>query len=285
MAFRVNSNSGRIPLSDLHNPLLDPTLPAGLPPENPPLARVPAENPLWGIVEIVGIVVVGFAALFFLLIVVIALAHRFLYPQESFMQVPQDHPILLIATQTLDYLVVVLFMAFLVRRTSSQSFAGGIRWNWPANPWAYLMGGVCLSLSLVFVEHFLPIPKDLPMDRFFRTPLEAWGVAVFGLFFAPLIEELFFRGFLYPVLARRLGMVASIVITALGFGLVHASQLGHAWGPVLIIFLVGVALTTVRAVTKSVAAGWLMHFAYNGTIFSMMFIATSGFRHMERLTQ
>ncbi len=277
-------------MSDLQNPPLAPPTPEeNLPPEIQPLASPPiprpGEDPPWSWLEIVGILAVGMVAVFFGVIVVIAVAHRYLYPLDPLTEVAQQHPILLVAAQALAYLGVIGFMVFLVKRTSAQSFGQGIRWNWPENPWPYLLGGVGLSLGLQLLGHFLPIPKDLPIDRFFRTPFEAWGLALFGTFCAPLVEELFFRGFLYPVLARWFGVVASIVITAMGFGLVHAGQLGRAWGPVLIIFLVGVALTTVRAKTKSVAAGWLVHFAYNATIFGLMFIATGGFRHMERLTQ
>jgi hypothetical protein len=54
---------------------------------------------------------------------------------------------------------------------------------------------------------------------------------------------------------------------------------------VLIIFLVGIILTTVRAFKKSVAATVLMHMAYNGTIFISAYIATDGFRHMEKFNQ
>ena len=50
------------------------------------------------------------------------------------------------------------------------------------------------------------------------------------------------------------------------------------------IFLVGVTLTTVRAVKKSVGATVLMHMAYNGTIFVAAYIATDGFRHMEKFS-
>jgi membrane protease YdiL (CAAX protease family) len=51
------------------------------------------------------------------------------------------------------------------------------------------------------------------------------------------------------------------------------------------IFIVGLTLTTVRALKKSVAATILMHMAYNGTIFVAAFIATDGFRHMEKFNQ
>ena len=99
------------------------------------------------------------------------------------------------------------------------------------------------------------------------------------------MEELFFRGFLYPVLARRWGVATAILLTALGFGLIHAPQLAQAWGPVLVIFLVGVALTAIRAYAKSVAASMIVHVAYNGTISVILFFVTSGFKHLEKLNQ
>ena len=50
----------------------------------------------------------------------------------------------------------------------------------------------------------------------------------------------------------------------------------------LIIFLVGIVLTTVRAVTKSVASSFLAHVGYNGTLMVLAAWATDGFRHMEK---
>ena len=96
------------------------------------------------------------------------------------------------------------------------------------------------------------------------------------------MEELFFRGFLYPVVARRLGVIWGILLTALPFGLIHAFQYGYAWGAVLIIFLVGVVLTAVRAMTKSVASSFLAHVGYNGTLMVLAAWATDGFKHMEK---
>jgi uncharacterized protein len=131
----------------------------------------------------------------------------------------------------------------------------------------------------------LPVPKNLPIDSFFRTPAEAWMLSIFGITLAPLMEELLFRAFLYPVLQRSLGLGAAVLLTAAGFALLHGSQLKFAWGPLLVIFLVGLTLTIVRARKNSVAAGLLMHVSYNSTISVLMFIATDGFRHLERLNQ
>lgn len=48
---------------------------------------------------------------------------------------------------------------------------------------------------------------------------------VIGALAAPVVEELFFRGFLYPALRRRLGVAGGIVVSAVIFGLFHA----NAW--------------------------------------------------------
>ncbi len=265
------------PASEISPPTVDPVQP------NIAAARPRAEDPVWSGWEVLAIAVFTFAAVVVFLFASILVTHRLFYPRQSFVEVAQQHPLLIILGQGLAYLAVFFFMVQIVKRGSGGPFWQSVRWNWPASPWAYLVGGVGLALGLQLVGHFLPMPRELPIDRFFRTPAEAWVLAAFGLFVAPLMEELFFRGFLYPVLARRLGVSISVVLTGLGFGLIHASQLGKAWAPVLIVFLVGVVLTTVRAVTKSVAAGVLVHFAYNGTIFGLMFAVTGGFRHLERL--
>jgi membrane protease YdiL (CAAX protease family) len=145
--------------------------------------------------------------------------------------------------------------------------------------------GALLLVVLSGVSHFLPIPKRVPVDQFFSRPMEAYLTSLFAISFGPFMEELFFRGFLYPVLARRLGVWMGVFTTALGFGLLHAMQLGFAWGPILIIFIVGVVLTITRVAARSVAASFLVHVAYNSTLTVITFIGTDGFRHLEKLNQ
>ena len=211
-------------------------------------------------------------------------AQRLLYPNSTIVEVG-GYPWVTVLAQLFAYAVVLLFMVSIVKRKSGQSFWQAIRWNWPQSWSAYLFGGVVLALALQGLAHFLPMPKELPIDRFFRTPREAWALSLFGVSLAPLLEEFFFRGFLYPVLVRRLGIVMAILLTSASFGLIHAPQLGRAWAPVLVVFLVGLALTIMRAVTKSVAASLLMHVAYNGTISALIFVVSDGFRHLDKLAQ
>ena len=105
----------------------------------------------------------------------------------------------------------------------------------------------------------------------------------FAVTLGPLMEELFFRGLLYPVLVRRMGIFWGIVLTALPFGLLHMFQYGYSWAVVLLIFLMGTVCTIVRWKTESVAASFLVHVGYNGTEMFMLMLATDGFRHMEKV--
>jgi membrane protease YdiL (CAAX protease family) len=71
------------------------------------------------------------------------------------------------------------------------------------------------------------------------------------------------------------------VATASAFALLHGAQLGYSWAPLLLIFIVGVALTVTRVVTRSVATGVIVHMTYNFVLLLQTYIVTHGFRQMQ----
>jgi uncharacterized protein len=253
-----------------------------------PIALVPpfSPDPAWNGWDVLRLSIISLVALFALVFGAAPLLVRWLlYPHTAFAQIIQL-PLVVLAGQSVAYLVVFAYMYVLVTRERGRpDFLAAIHWNWPSNVAMYVLAGLLLSVALQLLARLLPIPKELPIDNFFRTPAEAWAVGLLAVLCAPLMEELFFRGFLYPVLARSAGMPIAVLLTAVAFALLHGAQLGFSWGPVLVIFLVGIVLTVVRARKNSVAASVLIHMAYNGTITVAMFAATDGFRHLEKLNQ
>lgn len=237
----------------------------------------------WNGWDVLRIAVLTVAMIFVFAIAFTLGAQRLLYPRLSIMEVAK-FPLVSVLGQLVAYVVVLIYMHSLATR-SGQNFLNAVSWNWPRQPMLYLGIGIVVSIGLQLLGNLLPMPKSLPIEQFFKTPLDAWVLSLFGVTFAPLLEELFFRGFLYPVLERRLGVVGGVFLTALAFSLIHAPQLARAWGPVFLIFLIGLALTVVRVVTKSVSAGILMHIAYNGTISALLYHASDGFRHLEKIAQ
>ena len=268
----------------------------------PPPANQQPQDPAWNALDLIRLAVLAVIALIASMFAALFVARWWLYPHWSLQEVARV-PLVVIAGQILAYLFIFAYMYILVTRERGRpNFLAAIHWNWPSSFAVYIAGGVVLSIALQFLASRLPMPKNLPIDALFRTPSEAWVLSIFSVTLAPLMEELLFRGFLYPVLARGMskgaaifiedpgrargvGLTAAIFVTAFAFALMHGQQLTYSWGPVLVIFLVGVVLTMIRAYKNSVAAGLVVHIAYNGTISTLMFIGTDGFRHLEKLGQ
>ncbi len=246
------------------------------------LTEVPSD-PVWDGWDILRLIVLTIVALFAGVFAAIFFTRWLIYPHRSLGEIARV-PLVVVAGQSVAYVLVLAYMYILVtRERGRRDFLRAIHWNWPSNVAVYVLAGFVLSIALQVLAHFLPIPKELPIDTFFRTPAEAWALGILSVAMAPLMEELFFRGFLYPVLARDIGVPIAVIVTAFCFAALHGAQLMFSWGPVLVIFIVGLVLTLVRAKTNSVAAGVVIHMAYNGTITVAMFAATDGFRHLEKL--
>jgi membrane protease YdiL (CAAX protease family) len=194
------------------------------------------------------------------------------------------NPLVLISAQIVAYPIVILFMVMVVGSRSDEGFWKTIRWNWNGrNVAACVVGGAAIAGVVNFASAYLPLPKSTAMDNFFQETFVAYVTAIFGITLAPLLEELFFRGMLYPTMRRLLGVVPAVLFTATMFTAIHGAQLGYAWAPLLSIFVVGVIFTVMREKTGSVAASFVMHVSYNLTLFVMLWIASDHFRHFEKV--
>ena len=166
----------------------------------------------------------------------------------------------------------ILYLYLMVRARTDAPF-------WPSIGWRemragtgkireaaiqYVAGGAVLAVVISFAGGFLNSKETLPIEELLKARVSILLFGILGVLVAPLVEETIFRGFLYPVIARRLGIAAGIAITGTLFGLMHAAQLWGGWGQIALLILVGVVLTWVRARTGTVAASYFVHLGYNG---------------------
>ena len=334
-------------------PAADPTL---NPTPNPtpdfavsPLSTPPPPPSLgWGVPDVLLVGFIFSLTLGFSMVLGVLLLGRLPHfrgvPTGEFAQ----EPLFIIPVQLFAYLVSLAFTRMYITLRAHRDFWEAIEWRLGASRVAPLVfGGVALAFIVQVISHFLPVPKGLPIEKFYVQPAYAWLMVVFGVLVAPAVEEIFFRGLLYPALARLFtarermrdsgmtlavfaavlysiailvasrwpmahkgeavtiialgiaskmffvlaiglaavsyipgfpGVTAAIVLTAFLFALLHEGQLARAWAPLLLLFGVGIILTVVRARRHSVAASWIIHMSYNATLFSMMILATHGFR-------
>jgi hypothetical protein len=218
---------------------------------------------------------------------------------------------------TLGSMVVLYFLAFLgclivFPLVWHRGFFAGLQWNaatavrlrW----WLFAAAALCFGLAMID-EVVLPGPQNAPIDKLFQTRLAAWLLLGYGVTIAPFFEEMFFRGFLLPALCtawdwtieRSTGkprptldanshpqwsifaMIIGSILTSIPFAFMHAEQIAHAIGPLLLLFCVSLVLCCARLATRSLAASVLVHASYNFLLFSLMLLGTSGFQHLEKM--
>jgi membrane protease YdiL (CAAX protease family) len=381
-----------------------PAEPVAARPETPINPR--AENPPWSGLDLLLIGLVLVVALFFFSSIFFIVSVRSV--PSSGVSAPElrgnPGPLVIVPSMTLSYLAALGAMYVLVTRYRRRPFWQAVAWRWPNGWWVgYIVTGSMVAVVLGLLSRYLPIPKSLPMDRFFQNRQGAYVMMFFGVGVAPFAEEMLFRGFLYPVLDRwletllmrprqlrrgciwvliaagwgqiehrlpltwslllavgvflltaallggrslspvggkthvvwlpgvvlvawglasrsiadrafgsatiallvlgcllgllsmfppvqpsaagRWGRFVAVIATSASFAMIHGEQLGQAWGPLLVLFVVGLVLTLARVVTRSVAPGFLIHVGYNLTLFTLLYLGTDHFRHLERITQ
>ncbi len=162
-----------------------------------------------------------------------------------------ENPLVALGAQSVTELAILIFMVAWIGRRSLPGFWEAIHWNWRSKraP-GMLLGGVALAVFVDFASRYLPMPKSLPVEKFFSEAATAYLMSALGVILAPLLEELFFRGLFYPLVRRTVGVTPAVLLTATIFAFIHGAQLGYAWAPLLTIFVVGVVLTLVRQVHR-----------------------------------
>jgi membrane protease YdiL (CAAX protease family) len=93
------------------------------------------------------------------------------------------------------------------------------------------------------------------------------GWAVLICFLAPIVEEFFFRGFMFTVLQRRMGVVWAVIVDGVVFGLGHAS--GAELIQVLALAAFGMGLCLLYWQTQSIIPCMALHALNNSITFGV----------------
>ncbi len=170
--------------------------------------------------------------------------------------------------QSLIYALLLGVLYGLVALRYGQPFWRSLKWTPFRLPFAYAAAGPLLAigtstLGVVFKAPPLPSPiADLISDR-----RSLFIMMLFLTVIGPVFEELMFRGFLFPLLARSVGPWLGILLTATPFALVHGNQYHWSWQHLTVVGLAGAAFGFVRYKSDSTAAATLVHTGYNATLF------------------
>lgn len=92
-----------------------------------------------------------------------------------------------------------------------------------------------------------------------QAPITTYATLIAAVFVAPFCEEVFFRGFVFPGLRRKMPVAMAIVTSALLFAIAHADI-----GSFAVLLVIGLLLAFIRWRTGSIWPGMLLHMLNNG---------------------
>ncbi len=234
-------------------------------------------NPPWDI-----LVSIGLWALSVVLIVVVPLLvvmpyimTRYWGDENAMQAATQD--------QTFIFLSVISFIPVhlltlgaawaLVTKWGKLPFWRTLRWSWEKKAgglgfWWMVLGCAGLAAGLyvlgsLFVKWFGGGATDI--DILVKSSLATrLTLAVVAATTAPLVEEILYRGIMYPAMHRRLGMFWAVGLVSFLFAFVHVFQYRNNLSVIAVITTLSVTLTLVRAHTGRLLPCFLIHLFFNG---------------------
>lgn len=144
----------------------------------------------------------------------------------------------------------------------------------------YIASGMLLWIG---VEVFKVIDPDVGQQIPFQnlTMRVEYIVAFLTLVvFAPIAEEVLFRGYFFGRLNERTGKWVAVLVTAVIFGLLHVlgfteTGLVLQWSAAADTFAMGLTAGILRLLSGSVWAGVILHMVKNAVAYYFLFIAPS----------
>jgi hypothetical protein len=229
-----------------------------------PLILAEPERPFWGFAELL------FAAAVFViaLLTVVGFAGHYLHA-------PPESGLWSVLEEGVAYLLFFLFLKIVFAR-HGKGLLASLGWTklGPFNPVSLALTGLGLSLFVATLQ-FITVSNsaDTPFQKMLEDPASRLVVGLFSVTVAPIAEELFFRGFLQPVLVSSMGAFPGILLTSFMFGGLHLAQYGYIWQIGVLLTVVGFLLGTIRHLTGSTRASSIVHIAFNSLPFLALMFA------------
>jgi membrane protease YdiL (CAAX protease family) len=256
-------------------------------PEDSPASAAPnPDNPPWGVGKalLAWLGSIGLLIFFQVVAVVVYFIYRMKTGGMPALSTPQEmeklalDPTLILITVVLIIPAHILTFAMawaIITGFGKRSFQQTVGWSWGAKLGFWGSAGLAVLLLIASsVVVYLGGGSETDIDKIVASSVAArYAIAFLAAATAPLIEEVIYRGILFPALRRASGMITAVVIVSILFAGVHVYQYRNSFSVIAAILLLSVTLTLTRAYTRRLLPCFVIHLVFNG-IQSVIIIAS-----------
>ena len=223
-----------------------------------PIVNIEGDYPPWKIDELF----IPFVIVFFLGIIpgFITLFLETLIGNEALAE-SSFYQIILLIIDLLPQILIVAVIYFIVTMYHKMKFVSGLKLNKPKNSILFLLAPLTAAMFLLtWLINKFQLPLNIPIEKTTLT-LPMYILILFNIIFVePIVEQIFWTGFVYPAINRKYGMHIAIILTSVLFTLFC---LPNSFVAVCSALLLGFSVVALRALTQSTLACVLLHISYN----------------------
>ncbi len=165
----------------------------------------------------------------------------------------------------LAHLLTLLVGWVVVTQGRRRPFLQTLGWRWhPRFRLRHVVLTVGGLYGLIFALSLLLPSRETAFDRLLQTsPHVRVVIALLAIGTAPLVEELVYRGVLYPALQIRVGRARAIAFVTILFALVHYPQYSASTLILVAVTVLSFVITMIRAYTGQLLPCVVTHLIYN----------------------
>lgn len=263
----------------------DDVQPIAPPKKNVLPSEINPNAPHWNVFSAIGIWLTSVVAMFFLVGLAIAIYVSFkgASPDNTSELIKDPNAILVNLVAIFPAHLLTLAAAWaLVTRVGKQPFFKTMGWHRARyfGFWSCLGITILLLMTGGAIVHLAGEQENDLMRILQSSRAAVYLTAIMATLTAPLVEEVVYRGILYPAFERKYGMTAAIALVTFLFAVVHVPQyldyenLGNvsSYATIAVITILSLTLTLIRAGTSSLLPCFIIHTIFNG-IQSILLIA------------
>lgn len=239
--------------------------------EQLPISTIDPDDPPWGVSRAVLVWLASVAALLGVQVFAVLGYGLFRYGlalDELRRNIPVDRNIILVSIAAVlpTHLFTLGIVWASVTGFGKRPFWKTLGWSWGRDFGFWTSAGLAVAMLLLggAITKLLG-GSETQLDQIIGSSTAArFTVAFLATATAPLVEEMVYRGVLYPALQRAIGALWAVIGVSTLFTLVHVLQYSNNLGVITAISLLSFVLTVVRARTGRLLPCFVIHLVFNG---------------------